>query len=252
MMKSLVLLAAAVATACMSLSAARADSVSLDTTAGSGWQVSRTPTAGAPDQTAYNGAVQNVASIPWAFTTLGGNSQWVSWNSSTGNGYTGDINGTSYVYSDTFTLNPSYTGPATFSLSGTFAFDNWVSSVTLTSDGNIVPITLTSVLPTDPLEPTEFGYQYTISADVSGFNFNSPSTFVLTVAGVNSYNPDDQDHANTNPGPTGFIFSGTASADPVQVGAATAAPLPGAAGMGMAMLAVMGAVAGVRKRLATA
>jgi hypothetical protein len=237
----------------------QANSVVLDTlsnangTADTGWMVSRTT------DPASSGTAIGVVAIPnsdipgygnsaqsgvwYPASSLGnGNSNWVSWSSpdvkNTGSNYAGDLQGTQYTYSKTFTLASDFTGPGSFTLSGTMAFDNFVSSVSLKVNDKEVPnaITLTPVTtyPVSIGTYTEFGYVYTINAAAAPMDFSSPTTFVLTVNGVNK-------DSYSQPGPTGFIFAGTATAVPV--------PLPAAAGVGFGMLGGFGLLAGLRKRL---
>ena len=102
-------------------------------------------------------------------------------------------------------------------LHGTMAFDNYISSVTLTANGAAVPITL-SPTPT----PTQFGY-YNPMMIQSTYDFGVPTQFVLTVNGVNS--------SPGSPGATGFIFTGTASTVPMPEPASLALLALGAASM---------------------
>ncbi len=248
-MKTSLLMAALVATLGVGITAAHASSVSLDTFQGSNWTVQRVLVGGESDSTTGTFAVQNVASNPGWASLSDPNAKWVSWNSNTGSGYTGDVNGTQYVYSDTFTLG-SFTGAGTFSLSGSFLVDNYATSVTLTVNGNPVGVTLTKGDPSSVLPPTatEFGYRYSI--DVSSLGaFTSPEQFVLSVTTVNSYADAGNLANHTNPGPTGFQFEGSACATASEVTQVRAVPTPEAVWAGLSMLGGLGGFSAMRKKL---
>lgn len=218
--------------------AAHANTVNLDTFNGSGWTVTRVLSGGESNTTAVSDqAVAEVANNPGWNVLADSNAKWVSWSSGTGTGYTGDVNGTSYIYSKTFTLG-DFSGSGAFSLSGTFLTDNYATDVSLTIGGAPVPVTLTGTVV--PPTPTEFGYRYSVDVD-SASSFTSPETFVLTITTVNSY-ADAGNLANqTNPGPTGLAFSGVASA--------SAVPTPDAALAGLSLLGGLGGMSVLRKRV---
>ena len=247
MIKKMAMLAVAASVTGVGTSMVRADSVNLDTFQGSNWMVQRVTIGGESDTTTGTFAVQNVTNNPGWSLLSDPNAQWVSWNSGTGTGYTGDVNGTQYVYTDTFTLGDLGTNGLT--LSGTFLTDNYATGVTLTMNGNPVAVTLTpddpqSVLPPDP---TEFGYHYAVDVSALGA-FDGSAQFVLSVATVNSYADPANLNAGTNPGPTGFEFSGVATTDTLR-GGAPAVPLPDAAWMGMSLIGGLGGLKVLRKRV---
>jgi hypothetical protein len=250
MIKKMAMIAVAVSVAGTSTSLVRADSVSLDTYQGSSWTVQRVTIGGESDPTTGTFAVQEVTNNPGWSSLSDPNAQWVSWNSNTGTGYTGDVNGTQYIYTDTFTLG-DLTGANDLTLAGSFLTDNYATGVTLTANGNPVSVTLT---PDDPLSvlppnPTEFGYHYAV--DVSALDgFVGNEQFVLTVTTVNSYADPANLSAGTNPGPTGFEFSGVAASSVDKGGdAPPAVPTPEAAWMGMSLLGGIGGLKVFRKRL---
>ncbi len=242
-MKKYLVLAAAVAALSSALSPARADSgpVSLDTYQGSGWQVQRILIGGESNSSGGTtlSPVQNVAVNPgWLYFDapgLGGDSRWVSWDTTTGGtvtdnvftDYQGDVEGTHYIFSKTFQLN-GFDGPGIFQLHAAMTMDNWATNVALTADNVDVPVTI------DPaLQPENLGYVHNI--DVTGYHFTSPATFVLTINSVNAYMQDDK-RSGTNPTDFGFILSGAASA----------VPNPEPASLGI--LLAGGAILALRKR----
>ena len=218
--------------------------VSLDTADGSGWTVTRVLVGGESNTTAANNvAAVEVANNPgWA--DLGDpNAKWVSWDSSTGTGYTGDVNGTEYIYTKSFTIGGA--GSNKLLLGGSFLTDNYATSVTLTIGSDVLPVSLDGAVV--PPTPTEFGYRNLV--DVSAVeDLTSPEVVTLTITTVNSYADPANLDAGTNPGPTGFEVSGVASTDVGRSGA-PATPLPEAAMSGMSLLSGIGGLSVLRKRL---
>lgn len=203
-------------------SVASADAISLDTANGSGWQVQRNLVGGESNTTAYNGPVIQTTKTPgnggtpgdgtWivfnnpAATPYDPDAKWVSWSSRGGNsrfepdGYFDDANGTNYVYTKAFTLG-TFGGPAHLDLSGYMAADNYVSTVTLKANGNNIPFTTSRPTGVDPT-----GYYSPIFMQ-SSYDFIGPTNFLLTLTVINT--------GSAGAGPTGLIFSGSASATPV-------------------------------------
>jgi len=239
-----------------------ADTVSIDTFAGSGWTVTRVG-----DPTVQNAPVVNVGppgaspltswisastinSDQTAVDGLAHSAQWVS-DASDGGGYS-DVNGQEYVYTDTFSLINGFVGSAVFSLSGTLSSDNWIptptSPIPAATDGITLTYTDAGGTGSIPVSLTggaalgqETMYDYAFNADVLPSSFTSPATFTLTVDVVNSY----EDPTNgQNPGPTGLILAGSASATTL----GSAVPLPRSGEMAFAIMAAMGGFA-ARKRL---
>jgi hypothetical protein len=260
------------------VSSASADSVILDTgsAATAPWQVSRqvsdSPDAtAAVNSTAYSG-VASVISSPvypaWVgpgTNNIASDARWISWTSAAGNNYSGDPNGTYYVFTDTFTLGTSFTGPGVFNLNATLASDNWVPSQTPSGNTALDPdgmpgimLTYTSGNQTRNLtsdltvvgnQSIEGGYSYSFGASLPTTAFTSPTTFTLRVEVVNSYAVGSPQYlANYDAGPTGLILSGTASAFPNSTNG-TLVPLPATADVGFAMLGFFGVVAMVRSRI---
>ena len=249
MIKKMAILAVVVSVTDVGASMVRADSVNLDTFQGSGWMVQRVTVGGESDSTTGTFAVQNVTNNPGWSSLSDPSAQWVSWGSDTGTGYTGDVNGTQYVYTDTFTLGDLSSTNA-LTLSGTFLTDNYATGVTLTMNGTPVAVTLTADDPQSvlPPNPTEFGYHYAVDVSALGA-FDGSAQFVLSVMTVNSYADPANLNAGTNPGPTGFAFSGIASSDTLSGSATIAAPLPDAAWMGMSLIGGLGGLKVLRKRI---
>jgi len=138
-----------------------------------------------------------------------GLAEWVSWDPSTGQGYEGDAevgsitnDGTSYVYTDTFTLNGAPN--AVFEVNGALlAGDNVITGISLEDETAAVSVPLT--ISYNPLSPTQFYYQASsFSAFASGL-FPPTQTFTLTVDVVNW----DGSRFN-DPEGTGFILDGSA------------------------------------------
>jgi hypothetical protein len=203
-------------------SGARADTKSLDTFGGSGWQVQRILVGGEADTTAYNGPAVQTTNTPgnggtpgdgtWivfnnpAQTPYDPTAKWVSWSVRAGNsrfitdGYFDDANGTTYLYSNTFTLG-TFGGGAHLDLTGYMAADNYVNALSLKANGVDVPFTTSRPLGADPA-----GYYSPIQLQ-SSYNFTGPTQFVLTITVLNT--------GSAGAGPTGLIFSGSASATAV-------------------------------------
>lgn len=283
---SLVAILAAVAAGVCGTSAVRGNSVNLDTYTGSNWTVTRTASTDAAAISAEGTEtntqfvtkspvldVANQPSPPWAQLNDPSESRlsWVSYNTGdlgnapgttdTGNGYLGDINGTTYAYSIQFTLDGTYVGSDAFNLVGDFLTDNFTKSVTLTDtrgdlitsgvtdasgvllDPNDLILNSTSLPVTLP-QNTEFGYENSIKLALGG-GFTSPDTFTLTIVMANSYPSDSGSYPGTNPGPTGFEFQGIAAGG---VNGSSAVPTPQAAWMGFSLIGGIGAFSFMRKR----
>ena len=140
-----------------------------------------------------------------------GDAQWVSWDASTGMGYEGDNensaitnDATSYVYTDTFTLNGA--ANASLSVNAQLAADNIITGVSLVDDteSENVPVNFTD----NSLDSTNYYFQassFTASAP-DLFESSSSQTFTLMVDVVNW----DGDRFDAPEG-TGFILDGTAA-----------------------------------------
>jgi len=177
-----------------------------------------------------------------ANTVGDGNAQWISWDASTGVGYSGDNennaitnDGTSYVYTDTFTVTGA--GNASFAVSGALvAADNVITGISLTYDGGAVnvPVTFTD----NSLSSTNYYHvPSTFSAYASGlFQSSSSQTFTLTVDVINW----DGSRFDTPDG-TGLLLDGTG---------VTVTPLPAAAWGGLLLLVCVGGMKMYHKRFA--
>jgi hypothetical protein len=172
------------------------------------------------------------------------NAQWVSTDSSGGG--SNDFDGTKYVFSDTFTMtgNPS---PVLLDLYGTFATDNWVTgmNLTFTIDG------VTHVLAVSENDLAGDEYSYSSAFDLSAYTdhtFLTPQTFTLNVDVTNSHGTPVP---NQNAGPVGLILAGTAATLPPGNIPVTpyGVPLPASSGLGFSMLAGLGVLSVLRKRL---
>jgi hypothetical protein len=139
-----------------------------------------------------------------------GDAQWVSWDASTGMNYEGDNensaitdDGTSYVYTDTFTLNGA--ANASLEVSAQLAADNIITGTSLEDDTDLenVPVDFTD----NSLDSTNYYFQASsLTAFASGlFESSSPQTFTLTVDVVNW----DGSRFDSPEG-TGFILDGDA------------------------------------------
>jgi hypothetical protein len=201
---------------------AAADLISLNTASASEWNVQRVLVGGESDPTPYNGPAIETTNTPgnggtpgdgtWivfndpARTPYDPTAKWVSWIAKGGNsrfipdGYFSDANGTTYIYTKTFTLG-AFGGNAHLDLGGYMAFDNYFTAVSLTAAGSPVPVTLSR-----PIGPDPAGYYDPISLH-AGYDFVGPQQFTLTITGVNT--------GSAGAGPTGLIFSGAASATAV-------------------------------------
>jgi hypothetical protein len=265
--KKMSLLAVAVV-AGVGFSSARADSVvNLDTTgggaslSGNNWVVS----GGGPNSNKFSDTTAvavSAASLPGSWvtaTTVNGdqnksegtsshNAVWVSTDDSAGVN-NGDVDGTTYVFSDTFTMPAPASPPKSgyLIITGTYSLDNWVTgqaevSLDYTVGGKTYsdPITYTSET------GDEFTYRY--AYNLSGGSLKSvalPEDFTLNIGVTNSY-ADGTSGDGKNPGPVGLILAGTAS---IQQADVAAVPLPASAGVGFSMLAGLGLLAGVRRKL---
>jgi len=207
---------------------ALADSADLDTGVAS-WSVQRNLIGGEADPNTNNLPSDTYSAVPvldpfyepnffenaWIPpSSLGdGNAQWVSWTSFSGTTYDGDAetqtpdDGTSYVYTDTFTLNAAE--DALFKINGSLAADNVISGITLEDDTQEenVPVTFVD----NSLSPTNYYHvANTFSAsDPDLFEDSSEQEFTLTVDVINW---DGSPYGD--PEGTGFILSGWAHAYP--------------------------------------
>ncbi len=215
------ILAAAIAGLGLAVPSAFADVVTLDTGIAP-WMVTRTLIGGesmantnggdsAGDSETYTAVdVLNPYSNWINPSTLGdGLSNWIGWFALSGNGYEGDASnpnitddGTSYVYTDTFTL--AGTANSLFEINGALVGgDNIITDISLEDDtaAENVPLTISY----NPLFPTNYYFQAnSFSAFASGL-FPPPQTFTLTVDVVN-WDTDPYD----DPEGTGMILDGSA------------------------------------------
>lgn len=226
---------------------AMAGSVDLNTYVGSEWTVQRfqspdaTTTTTDSDHLAVKYAYNSAWSAPFP---LGLGLSWVTSNDPLST--SGDQNGTTYRYQKAFSLDfdengSPVEGQASFTLDGRLSADNWITGASLTykNGTKFTDVVLTPV-PTED----ERTFTYAITAYAGPTVFHSPADFILTVDVVNSYAPGT--HLGENPGPTAFIFEGSANAEPFT---GQTVPLPAAAWAGFSMLGGLGLVARVRKSL---
>jgi len=201
-----------------------------------------------------SGSLIGGANTPAALTLATGlvpdtSAQWVTWSNGVGGtpdaagaGYSGDSQGTNYVYTESFTLG-NFNGPTALMLAAEIASDNLVTNITLTStDPGLptVPITYDSVAAAGD------GFDTAFSADVPfipAADFTSPATFTLSVYVKNN------DAFSGGPYATGVILTGIAEADGGGADDVSLAPLPASARVGFGLLGVFGAVAAIRKRV---
>jgi hypothetical protein len=244
-----VILAAAIAALGLAAPAAFADSADLDTGVAS-WSVQRNLIGGEADPNTNNLPSDTYPAVPvldpfyepnffenaWVVpSSLGdGSAEWVSWTSYSGTTYDGDAedgeivdDGTSYVYTETFTLTAAE--DALFKIKGSLAADNVISGISLEDDTEEenVPVTFVD----NSLDDSNY---YHVASTFSAsepdlFDDSSEQEFTLTVDVINW---DGSPYGD--PEGTGFILDGWAHAYPdvpepssilLCVGAATGALL---------------------------
>ena len=205
----------------------------------------------------------NPVTPPWVDpATVGdGLASWVSAGADYGIGYSGDVNGTVYQYTNTFTMTAGV--GSLFTLGGAFSTDNALLGYSLVdlTDPSVNPITIQVSPESVPtaVPNSEYAYNYVFDA-IAGAEFNAPDThqYALTLDVLNAYEnaagTGSEDpgtlHGGATPGPTGMIFSGFASAS--RGGSIPPVPLPKSAGPGLSMLAGLGIYSALRKRFSRA
>jgi hypothetical protein len=251
-------------------------SVNLDTSAGSSWMVSRNGATATSvvnvDSSYLLGSPSTGSSTPggaWigaakingyenqpntdAFSPNHA-AEWVSTDANAGVN-NGDVNGTLYTYSDTFTLSSQFSGVGTLAIVGTLSSDNWVPQANSPLDSNLDGVFVTIGSNTYSIPVADFtasgalGQEtmYDYAFQLAGLaTFTSPQAITLSVNVVNSY----EDTGNgINPGPTGLILAGAATATQTSQQSALPLPLPASAGVGFATIGMFGVLAAMRKRL---
>jgi len=249
MMSQLKLWACALALA-LATGTAHADTV-LATNAVSGWTVTRYTGPGASYNTAtysVDPTVNNIAAVlvditQWPAsdfwtaqnnpTLAASNAKWISSNTNSGAG-SSDPNFTKYVYNGSFTL------PSASDLAFTFAADNFVDKLVLSTGANGTGTILTTWTNTTvPLgDPTTNGagkvWGFTL-ANVQSLLTSGNGTIFIT---ADTYNFDTALSPPYNPGPNGFIMA--VNTAPV--------PLPAAMWGGLSLFAGLGVIRRVRRK----